>query len=111
MFLNKVTLVLALQVDTPRYREFELLARCLKYLDAFGIRQTHEIVVDNEVKAFDKALVVHLVEEFNIVLGIFKGVFHTELNEVLGKVHIIGNIVEGYLRLHHPEFGEVARSV
>ena len=35
----------------------------------------------------------------------------TVLHELLGKIHIVGNIVERHFGLYHPELGEVARSV
>ena len=31
--------------------------------------------------------------------------------ERLGQVHVVGQVVEGHLRLDHPELGQVARGV
>ena len=54
VLFDEETLMLALKVDTPLYGELELFARSLEYLDAFGVGQTDEIVVENEFKTLYK---------------------------------------------------------
>ena len=52
-----------------------------------------------------------LVEELEIVTAVVKRVLHQMLDEVLCQVHIIIDVVECHLRLHHPELCKVSRGV
>ena len=63
------------------------------------------------MEAFKQRLVDHLVEEVEVVGAVVECPAHAVLDEVLGEVHIVVDVVEGYFRLNHPELGEVARRV
>ena len=111
VLLHEIALVLALQVDTPLYRELKFLARLLENLDTLSVGKAHKVVVEHEVESLDKLLVVHLLKEFNIVAAVLKSIADAIFHKVLSKVHVVGNVVEGNLRLNHPELCQVARSV
>ena len=61
MFLHEISFMLALQVDSPCYRIFELDAlgnSLFEYPDSFSVRQADELRVDYALKSFDEAVVV-----------------------------------------------------
>ena len=111
MLFHEVALVLALEVGAPVDGELELAARCLEYLDTFGIGKAHEVVVEHELQTAHKLLVEMLGEEVDIVATVVESIADTVLHELLCKIHIVGNVVERHFGLYHPELGEVARRV
>ena len=63
------------------------------------------------VQAVDKALVDELVEEGHLLGRMFQNVGDDELDHILGKLHIVGEVSERDLRLDHPELRRVAGGV
>ena len=107
----KIALVLALQVDAPFYWEFEFLAGSLENLNAFGVCEADEIVVQNKFEAVDELFVEVLGEELDVVAAVVESVLNAVFHKLLGKVHIIGDVVERHFRLYHPELREMAGSI
>ena len=103
--------MLALQVNAPIHGEFKLLLGSLQDLDALGVGQAHERLLEDAVQALDEGIVVHLVEELQVVLAVLQRIVDAELDELLGQIHIVGDVIEGHLGLNHPELGQVARGV
>ena len=52
-----------------------------------------------------------LGEELDIVAAVVEGVADAIFEEVLGEVHVLVDIDEGYFGLYHPELGQVAGGV
>src|SRR5580765_6489528 len=50
-----------------------------------------------------------LVEELEIFAAMFQHIANDELQEFFCKRHIVFQLVEGHLRLDHPELGQMAR--
>ena len=106
--------MLAGQVNAPVNREFKLvtfLDSLFQNLDTLGIGKAHEIVFYHEVQAVNQGLVNHFVEELQIVLTILKSPVYTILDEVLGQVHVVVDVVEGHFGLNHPELSQMTRRV
>ena len=102
------------QVVAPITGELELLAildGLLQDVDALGIRQTDEGLLQHALKSLDERLVDHFVQELQIVLTVIKCPAHAVLDEVLFKVHELFLIDESHLRLNHPELSQMARRV
>ena len=114
MFLDEIALVLTGEVVAPVAGELELtpiLHGLLKDIDAFGVGQTDEICLNCGLKAVNKGLVDHLVEELEVVLTFVECPTHTIFNKVLLEVHELFLIEESHFGLHHPELSEVSRCV
>ena len=111
VLLDEIALVLALEVRTPVYGELEFLAGLLENLHALGVGKADEVVMEHELEALDETLVEMLGKEFDVIAAVVECITDAVLYELLGEVHVVGNVVEGHLRLNHPEFGEVTRSV
>ncbi len=114
VFFHQVALVLACQIHTPTHRELELLAvfdGLFQYLDAFGVGQTHKLGVYHAAQALDEAVVDHLVEELEVIHAVVEGPADAVFDELLLEGRQLVHLVEGHLRLDHPELGQVARGV
>ena len=114
MLLHEIALVLALEVDTPVYGILELDSvrdGFLQDLDTFRVLQTDEFGPGDAAQAVQQFGIVPVVEELDVVITVLEGVLHKMLDEVLGKVHVVVNVIEGHLRLDHPELGQMAGSV
>ena len=111
MLLHEVALVLRLKVAAPVAGKFELAARSLQNLDAFGIVESFELVVQHELQPRDQLLIPHLVHELQILAAVLQRIADQVFEELLGQLHIVLQLVERHLRLDHPELGEVARRV
>ena len=111
MLLHEVALVLALKVDAPAYGEFELPAAGQKYVDGFGVAQTHELLAYHGLESRDQLFVVVLVKELEVVAAVVEGVVDAVFQEILGEVHVFVDVDECDLRLDHPELGQMARSI
>ena len=111
MLLHQVALVLRLQVASPVARELKLAARSFQNLDALGVVEPLEIVVQHEFQPFDQLLVPHLAHEFQILAAVLQRIADQVFEELLGQLHVVLQLVEGHLRLDHPELREVARRV
>ena len=102
------------KVNAPIYRELELVAcsNCiLKNLDTVGVAETHELCIHDRTETLDKFLVKHIVEECDILHTVVKCPLHAVLDELLGKLHVIEDVVERNLGLNHPELGKVTWSI
>ena len=111
MPFDQVTFVLALQVESPTDREFELHAASDQDIDPLGIVEADEIVFDDELQAVDQLRVVHFGEELQVVLTVIEGIADQVLQKVLGQFHVVFQLEESDFRLDHPELGQVARGV
>ena len=111
MFLNEEALVLALEVDAPVDGELEFVAGCLEDVDGFGVAQAHELLGEHRLEAGDELFVVVLGEKLDVVAAVVEGVADAIFEEVLGEVHVLVDIDEGYFGLYHPELGQVAGGV
>ena len=114
MLFHEVALVLALQVGAPVHGIFELhpvLRSFLKYSDALGVFQPHEFGVHHAFEPCDQLVVVAVVEELDVVAAVLNRIPDEVLDEVLGQVHVVVDVVERHFGLYHPEFREVARGV
>ena len=114
MLLDEVTLVLGGQIDTPVNRELELVAGgdgVFQYLDTVRVGKAHEAALEDTLEARDELLVEHVVEELDVVEAVIQSPLDAVLDELLGKLHVIIDVVEGNFRLDHPEFRQVARRV
>ena len=111
MPFDQVTFVLALQVESPTDREFELHAASDQDIDPLGIVKADEIVFDDELQAVDQLRVVHFGEELQVVLTVIEGIADQVLQKVLGQFHVVFQLEESDFRLDHPELGQVARGV
>ena len=114
VLLHEVALVLAGQVVAPVAGELELAAvldGLLQDVDAFGVGQAHEGLLQHALQALDERLVDHLVEEGEVVLTVVEGPAHAVLDEVLLEVHELFLVHESNLGLYHPELGQMARRV
>ena len=88
------------------------LGNCfLENLDAFGVRQAHELFLDNSLKTLEQSLVDHLVEELKVVLAVVQCPLHAVLYEVFLQIHQVVEVDEGHFGLNHPELCQVARGV
>ena len=103
--------MLRLQVDAPFHGILEFLLGLQEDVDGLGVAQAHEIDLRDGLQPLDEPLVEHVVEELEVVHVVVQRVLHEVLDEILGEVHVVLDIVEGHLRLNHPEFGQVARGV
>ncbi len=72
VLLDQITFVLALEVGTPIYGELEFVPALFKDLDTLGVCQTYKFVVDYEAQALNQLGVIHLSQEFDVVLGLFE---------------------------------------
>ena len=52
-----------------------------------------------------------LIEEFQIFAAVIEHVANRVFQKLLGQLHVVFELVEGHLRLDHPELGQVARRV
>ena len=111
VLLHEVALMLALEVDAPFHRELELAARCFEDFNAFGVGEALEVVVEHELEALYQPLVEVFGEEVDVVAAVVEGILYAVLHEVFGELHVVVDVVEGYLGLNHPELREVARGV
>ena len=114
MFLHKIALMLALEVGTPMYRVLELLTfadSLLEDFDSLGICNFFKGYAKHASEALDKAVVIFVIKELQVVHAVVKSVLDEILHELLGKGHVIVDVIEGHLRLDHPELCEVARSI
>ena len=114
MLLHEVALVLALQVSAPVDGVLELVAGCdcrLEDFDTLSVGQTDELGADYAFEALQKGVVVAVVKELDVVAAVLESILDEALDEVLGEVHVVLDVVEGHLRLDHPELSEVARGV
>ena len=111
---HQITFMLAGQVDTPRHGILKLLSGfdCfLKYANALGVGETHEILLEHSFETGDETLVYHLVEELEIVLAVVEGPFHTILDEVFLQIHQSLLLEESHFGLYHPKLGQMAGRV
>ncbi len=114
VLLDEVTLVLAGQVVAPVAWKLELLALLdclLEDFDALGVRQVYEAVLQDTLQTLDESRVNHLVKELQVFAAVVQCPTDAMLDEVLLQCHQVVHIVEGHLRLNHPELGQVARRV
>ena len=111
MLFGEIPLVLGLQVDAPLDGKLELLAALCEDFDGFGVGQAAEIGRNDFLERLDRGLVVMLVEEGHVLGTLLERVLENPLEEPLGEVHVVGQLVERHLGLDHPEFGEVPRGV
>ena len=111
MLLDQITLMLRLQAAAPVAGEFELAARSLQYFDALGVVETLEVVFQHEVQAVQQSVVPHLVHEFEVLGAVVQRIPDQVLEEILGQLHVVLQLIEGGLRLDHPELRRMARSV
>ena len=98
-------------VDPPLDRELEFLAARFEDFDRLGVRQAAELGGDDFFQRGDGRFVVVLVEQGHVLAALVQGVLEQPLEEPLGQVHVVGQLVEGDFGLDHPEFGEVPRGV
>ena len=111
VLLHQIALVFALQVDAPLDGELKLVAAGLEYLDALGVGEAHEIVVQHKFEALDEALVEVLGEEVDVVAAVVEHIADAVLDKLLGQVHVVGDVVKGHLGLNHPELAQVALGI
>ena len=114
MLLYKIALVFALEVCTPVYGILELLTVLdgfFQDLHCLGVGNLLECNSKNAAKPFDKAVVVFVVQELEVVHAVVKGVLYKVFYELLCKGHVVVNVVERHFRLYHPELCQVAGSV
>ncbi len=78
---------------------------------ALCICKAHEIVVHDKTQTVFKVLVIHFSKEGDVVLAMVESIGDTVFDELLGKCHIVVDVVKRHFRLNHPEFGKVTRSV
>ena len=111
VLLHEVALVLGLQVAAPVAGEFELAARSLQNLDAFGVVETLEIVLQHKVQTLQQPLVPHLVHKFEVFHAVVQRIPDEVFEEILGQFHVVLQFEEGRFRLDHPELRRMARGV
>ena len=111
MLFDQIAFVFALEVDAPRYGELELVARLLENLDALGVGEADEVVVEHEFEARDELLVIVLGEELDVVATVVEDIADAVFYKFLGQVHVVGDVIEGHFGLNHPEFRQVALGV
>ena len=110
MLLDKVALMLALEVYAPGYRILELRSVCdglFQYLYSLGVLKTHKINAYYTLEAFYEGVVIAVVQEFDIIVAVVKGILDKMLDEVLGQVHVLVDVIECHFGLYHPELGKV----
>ena len=114
MLFHKISFVFALEIGSPVDGIFELVAfgdSVFEDLYAFAVGQAHELSADHAFQTRYEGVVVAVVKELDVVAAVVEGVFDEALDEVLGEIHVVLDVVECHLRLYHPELGEVARGV
>ena len=79
--------------------------------DRLGVRQAAELGGDDFFQRGDGRFVVVLVEQGHVLAALLQRVLENPLEEPLGQVHVVGQLVEGDFGLDHPELGEVPRGV
>ena len=65
----------------------------------------------HEFEAVDKTLVKVFGKELDVVAAVVEGIADTVFYKFLSQIHIVSDVIERHLRLYHPEFRQVARSV
>ena len=108
---HEVTFMFALEVGSPVNGEFEFVARFFKELDAFGVCEANEFLFHHMTETVNEFGVVHLGEEFKIVHAVGECIVDAVFDEVLGEVHVVGDVIECHFGLDHPELRKVAGSV
>ena len=111
MFLDEEAFMLALEIGSPIDGEFEFVTRFLKNPDTFGVGETHEFFLYDVAKTVDQFGIIHLCEELEVIHAVVESVVDAVFDEILGEIHVVGDVIECHFRLYHPEFREVARSV
>ena len=103
-----------LQVDAPLHRVVELVAAghgVLEDLDGVGVAHARKVAAFHVAQAREQPLVHELVEHLELVGAALHHVADHRTQHLLGEVHLVGQVGEGDLGLHHPELGRVARGV
>ncbi len=52
-----------------------------------------------------------VVEETDIVFAMLKSIVDAIFYELFREVHVVGNLIESHLRLHHPELRKMSGCV
>mmetsp|Transcript_14576 Transcript_14576/g.63141 ORF Transcript_14576/g.63141 Transcript_14576/m.63141 type:complete len:630 (+) Transcript_14576:1418-3307(+) len=112
--LGQVALVLRREVDAPLHRVHKLFASrhsLLEELDGLGVGHAAKGGRRHVLHAVQSLLIVHLGDEREVLGAVLEDVVEAVLHVVLGALHVILEVGEGYLGLNHPKFSEVARRV
>ena len=109
--LGQIALVLGLQIAAPKDLVVELVIVRFEQLDSLGIRHMAEIGGHDVVQAVDEALIDKLVEERHLLRCMLEHIGDDELDHILGKLHVVGEVGKRDLRLDHPELCCVAGGV
>ena len=114
MFLYEETLVLGSQIVTPLARELKFLTvlnRLLQDVDTFGIRQTHELRVNNTLQTLNQTFVHKLIQELQIIHTMIQRPANAVFDEVLFQIHQLVLLNKCHFRFDHPELCQVTRRV
>ena len=111
MLFHEIALVFALQVRAPVYGEFKFTAGVFQYLHAFGVGETDKLAFHHFFKTAYEFRVIHLLEEFKVIAAVVESIADTVFDEILGQIHVVGDVVEGNFRFDHPEFREMSGGI
>ena len=63
------------------------------------------------VEPVEQLLVVHFVQELQVVSAVVQCILNQVLKKFLGQVHVVFEVVKSHFGLYHPEFGQVTGRV
>src|ERR1035438_5676506 len=98
----------ALQISTPIHWVFKGMPALFKYLDGLDIMQSFEWLIHYKTKTGKQFIIVHLCKEFQIIHTMGHGIIDEVFQEVLGKIHVIIQVIESHFWLNHPELGKMS---
>ncbi|SVK49615.1 Uncharacterised protein [Acinetobacter baumannii] len=103
--------MLGREIDAPGNRVFEGLARGQQDLDGVGVVHLGEIGRHEALQTSDSVFIHALGEEFQIVGTFIQHRLEHILQHAFGQAGDVVQRSEGYFRLDHPEFRQVAAGV
>ena len=111
VLLGQKALMLALQINAPLDRVFELFLRVLQNFDGLRVVHAHKIAVNHGLQLGNHPLFDAFVEKLHVVGALGKHRLEDKFQQGLGQRRVIGQVGKGDFGLDHPEFSEMAAGI